>query len=215
MIPLDGSQQVRHVAPAMSAGTGMTTLPKANLDPHGKFALWTCRTDGRFDALHGETLTACRASGTRVTSRRPTPGPAAKVVVGDINTCGAALDATTRSSLPIAPSAATARRTAPEDPRPAKASPPASGHGVSQAAGAWPRSSSRSARVAPRPPLPCHRAQEPQPRELHADAGPEQERDHAMVRHGAVDLLPGSSPGREDASSGDRFSGDRHALDRQ
>ncbi len=48
--PLDGSMHTRAIAPSMSAGTGYDDLPKASLDPHGEYALWT-RRDGRFDAF--------------------------------------------------------------------------------------------------------------------------------------------------------------------
>jgi hypothetical protein len=50
-IPLDGSSKCRAVAPSMSASDSYDDLAKANLDPHGKSALWTCRRDGRFDAF--------------------------------------------------------------------------------------------------------------------------------------------------------------------
>jgi hypothetical protein len=48
--PLSGSGALRHLAPSMSAGGDYDNLPKANLDPHGQFALWT-RYAGRFDAF--------------------------------------------------------------------------------------------------------------------------------------------------------------------
>jgi hypothetical protein len=51
MIPLDGSMQCRPVAPSMSDGDSYDDLPKANIDPPGKYALWTRRDAGRFDAF--------------------------------------------------------------------------------------------------------------------------------------------------------------------
>jgi hypothetical protein len=50
-IPLDGSSKYRAVAPSMSAGSDYDNLAKANLDPHGKYAVWTCRREDRYDAF--------------------------------------------------------------------------------------------------------------------------------------------------------------------
>jgi hypothetical protein len=42
MVPLDGSLKVRVIAPTMTTGDiGYDSLPKANLDPYGDYALWT------------------------------------------------------------------------------------------------------------------------------------------------------------------------------
>jgi hypothetical protein len=50
-LSLDGFQTIRAIAPSMSAGSDYDNLPKANIDPHGLFALWTCQRNGRFDAF--------------------------------------------------------------------------------------------------------------------------------------------------------------------
>src|SRR6185436_3571430 len=42
IIPLDGSLEVRVIAPNMTApGAGYDDLPKASLDPGGEYAIWT------------------------------------------------------------------------------------------------------------------------------------------------------------------------------
>lgn len=51
MIPLDGSMRVRAVAPSMCTGADYDNLPRASMDPDGRYGFWLATPEGRRDAF--------------------------------------------------------------------------------------------------------------------------------------------------------------------